>query len=198
MDWDNCNNRTLLESAAQLAKGAGQLGGTVSQGCLYNTQQCQAGLCELVQALEANCQLRICMGLAWQWDVLSQVESSINKIFSVTKLMELPPHSTDVDLSCTQKGKVLHSYQRDSVYNFSRVGVSSLDEGRGGVGASLDCRWNVLGDHTTANSCTGVSYQRMIQSKLKCSTQENGMKAPKSSQKICDSVALPEVDRKMH
>lgn len=24
------------------------------------------------------------------------------------------------------------------------------------------------------------------------------MKAPKSSQKICDSVALPEVDRKMH
>lgn len=132
MDWDNCSNRTLLEGAAQLAKGAGWLGGTVSKGCLYSTQQCQAGLCELVQALEANCQLRIYMGPAWQWDVLSQVERSINKILSVTKLMELPPHSTDGDLNYTQKGKVLHSYQRDSVYSSSRVGVSSLDEGREG------------------------------------------------------------------
>lgn len=120
------------EGAAHLAKGAGWLGGTVSKGCLYSTQQCQAGPCELVQALEANCQLRICMGPAWQWDVLSQVERSINKILSVTKLMELPPHSTDGDLNCTQKGKVLHSYQRDSVYSSSGVGVSSLDEGREG------------------------------------------------------------------
>lgn len=54
-----------------------------------------------VRAAAGNCQLRLCMGLAWQ----AQVEWSINKILLVTKLMELPPHSPEGDLTAHKKVK---------------------------------------------------------------------------------------------
>lgn len=54
-----------------------------------------------VRAGAGNCQLTLCMGLAWQ----AQVEWSINKILFVIKLMELPPHSPEVDLTAHKKVK---------------------------------------------------------------------------------------------
>lgn len=128
MDWDQCSSRAVLEGAGQLVKA-----GTVS-GCLSSTQQCQAGL----PAGAGNCQLRLCMGLAWK----AQVECSINKIFLVAKLMELPPHSPE-DLTASKKVKVLYSNQRDSIAP-AELGYCPWMKGAGDKcqpGLQVECAW---------------------------------------------------------
>lgn len=90
MDWDKCSNRARLEAAGQLGKGAGWQEQPLR---LFIQHTAVPGRAVRASAIVSS-------DSAW-----AEVEWSINKILFVTKLMELPAHSPEVDLPAHKKVK---------------------------------------------------------------------------------------------